>query len=439
MRLLQLLAHRLIPLIPCLLGCAASVEDAGGSYPIRPVKIVVPFAAGGGSDTFTRLVQRAVEKHDLFPQPLVVINVPGAGGSVGSRRVKNARPDGYTMLLWHDGILTNHHSGQSPYGPEAFDKIAGTGEVGLVIAVRDDSRFSSLSALMRETAARPNEVVFAANIGAPVHFAGMMLEQAEEGARFRYVQTGDGAKRFGALVGNHADVSAFSVAEYLQFKEGGIRALAVCARDRNPAIDVPTAIEQGYDVISSTMQFWFAPRGTPPERIARFQNMLREVMALPEFQAQLQKLSVDPVFLEGEAFATELADRNRRVTSVASRPIANLPDYPLIVGLLVTGFGTIVLGQTVRERRQTESLIRGSDSGGGRKLIIVASITLIYVACLQWEVATYRPLTLVFVLLVGFALAPRERSLRPAIVILSLVLSWGLHWVMTNLFVIDLP
>ena len=161
----------------CLPGCAQSTSSTARNYPQRPVKVVVPFGSAGGSDIFARLLQSAADKQDLLPVPLVIVNVPGAGGTIGSRRVKNARPDGYTVLLLHDAILTAKYYGTASYGPEAFEPVAGTGDVGLVIVVPEDSdsNYQSLDGLMKAVVENPDEVRFSANLGAPVHFTGLML------------------------------------------------------------------------------------------------------------------------------------------------------------------------------------------------------------------------------------------------------------------------
>ena len=120
------------------------VKADSAAFPRKPIKVVVPFPAGGGSDTFTRIMQTAIRDADLLPQPLVVINVPGAGGTIGSRRVRDAQADGYTILNLHEGILSSKYSGLVTYGPEAFRPIAATGQSGLVICVRDDSPYRTL-------------------------------------------------------------------------------------------------------------------------------------------------------------------------------------------------------------------------------------------------------------------------------------------------------
>ena len=152
-------------LLSVFVGCGPS-EVQLGSYPRKPVKVVVPFGAGGGSDTFTRIIQKAVAGTDLISEPLVVINVPGAGGSIGSRKVKNARPDGYTILQIHEGMLTNKYSGNSNFGPEAFSPIIGTGQMSHVIAVSKDSPFQTLTDLLQAASDEPDTHTFAVGIGA---------------------------------------------------------------------------------------------------------------------------------------------------------------------------------------------------------------------------------------------------------------------------------
>lgn len=98
----QLMLRGLLPValgawLSTVVGCRSGSEDSL-TYPNRPIKLYVPFSAGGSTDTVTRIIQTAVRKHDLLPQPLAIINLEGAGGTIGSRRVKDARPDAYSIL-----------------------------------------------------------------------------------------------------------------------------------------------------------------------------------------------------------------------------------------------------------------------------------------------------------------------------------------------------
>ena len=136
-------------------GCGGGKEDAE-SFPARQITLVVPFGPGGGTDTYARIFKQAIEQEKLLPVPLVVINQGGAGGTIGSRRVKDAAPDGYTMMVIHDAILTGKLAGQVDYGHEAFEPIAATSEVGMVIAVRKDGPYQSLNDLMQAAAESPD-------------------------------------------------------------------------------------------------------------------------------------------------------------------------------------------------------------------------------------------------------------------------------------------
>ena len=320
--------HSLLVAIICMfLSPINSAWAADAEFPARPVKVVVPFAAGGGSDTFGRIIQNAIRENELLPQPMVIVNVPGAGGTIGSRRVRSTRPDGYTIMLLHEGILTARHSGQAPFGPEAFTPIIGTGDSTQVIAVSADSEFDDLKTLMDETAEHPGKIVFSANIGAPSHFAGLMLQGRREGAEFRYTQNGGGAKRLAAILGGHVDVSAFSIAEYVQFRESGVKALALLGAERNSDLpELPTAAEQGYEVISQNMQFWWAPLGTPPERITVLADAIEAAMQTPEVQQRLAEMRLDPRTVRGQQLDAEI----ERIEMIASHqlPPGHLQHFP---------------------------------------------------------------------------------------------------------------
>ena len=125
------------------------------AYPDGPLKLVVPFAPGGGSDTIARIIQKTIRDEKLSPVPLVIVNVPGRG-TIGSRQVRDAKADGQTLLLLHDGIFTAKYSGKVSFGAEAFEPVVAMGRGGMVLAVKSDSRFSDLSYLL-EAASNPTQ------------------------------------------------------------------------------------------------------------------------------------------------------------------------------------------------------------------------------------------------------------------------------------------
>nr|WP_161501229.1 tripartite tricarboxylate transporter substrate binding protein [Rhodopirellula sp. SM50] len=448
---------RRVPWLGCgllllLVGCSDG-EQQVDAYPRRPIKLIVPFAAGGGSDTFGRVIQNAIETHRLLPERLVIINVPGAGGTIGSRRVKHARPDGYTLLLLHEGMLTARHSGSASYSAEAFVPIAGTGNATQVVAVRDDSPYSDLRSLMREAALNPDSIVFSANIGAPSHFAGLMLQSKIPGSSFRYTQTGGGAKRFAALQGGHADVSSFSIAEYVQFKPSGIRALALLGTERHPDLpDLATATEQGFSVESQNMQFWWAPLGTPPDRVETIADALAAAMQTDEVRETLAEMKITDTVLRGAALEAELQRRERRIAEVAPSAAVELPDFARIALGCLTLTAVAALIRAARRRRSgvfgtaADRTERESSAHTGQ-LASIGFLTIGYVITLQFQLVRFVPVTAVYALLVGGILVwPLIQSRRLnaakatiALLIVSVLMSVVMHHLFTEVLVVDLP
>ena len=306
-------------------------------FPKKEITVIVPFAAGGGSDVFVRIFQEAIRKNGLCPHPIVVKNVSGAGGTIGSRTAREAKPDGHTILCLHDGIFTAQHYGNALWGPSDFEPLAATGRSGVVVAVSEDSPFESLNELMEEAVQRPDKFVFGTNLGAPNHYSALFLQMGKPGAKFRFTQTGGGAKRLAQLKGGHVDLTGFSVAEYEQFKAAGIRALAVLSEEREPSFpDLPTAKEQGIDAIHGLMQFWWAPKGTPPERLAYLENLLRETMATETVQKRLRNLHIDPVFQVGEPLRESIRQRSAKLQEITIENRTKLPPLQwLVLGIVI--------------------------------------------------------------------------------------------------------
>lgn len=306
--------------------------SAFAKFPERPLTVIVPFAAGGGSDVFVRIFQEAIRKNQLCPFPIVVKNLSGAGGTIGSRAAKEAEPDGHTLLCLHDGIYTAQHYGNADWGPLDFEPLAATGRSGVVVAVRENSPFESLDALMDEAVQRPYQLVFGTNLGAPNHYAALFLQKGRPGAKFRFTQTGGGAKRLAQLKGGHVDLTGFSVAEYEQFKAAGIRALATMSEEREPSFPmVPTAKEQGVDAVHGLMQFWWAPKGTPEERLSYLRNLLQRAMETDFLRTRLKNLHMEPFFQAGEPLLETVRIRSANLKGITLEKPTPLPPLPWLV------------------------------------------------------------------------------------------------------------
>lgn len=420
-----------------------------GAFPSRPIKLVVPFKAGGGTDAFARIVNKAIRDESLLPQPMVIINAGGAGATIGSRRVKNSRPDGYTLLILHDAILTAKANGNVGYGPEAFEPIAGTGEVGMVIVVRDNSPYRSLKQLMEAARRDPGTITFGANIGALTHFAGLMLEEKCPGAAFRYVQLGGGAERFSKLIGEHIDVTGFSLEEFERFRSQGLRGLAVLSNDPyrlgggtvandTPEKEiVPTAVGQGYDVAMTNTFYWWAPKGTPPDRVRRIADALKKAMQSDGVRQWARDNQCNPIFLRGKDLSDRISASAVRYGRVTPAAQSELPNYPRVLLVAMAFIGIWIVFGRYRNRYVAPPTDGNTESNATprvRTAVWCAAVTLLYYVALGSLQVDFRLATFAYVaalggILVGF----RSRSLL-ALTVIAGLMSFGLEFVLSAVF-----
>lgn len=424
-------------MVACLAGDS---ESAGDSYPVRPIKLVVPFGPGGGSDTFGRIIKRGIDEAGLLPQPFVIINRPGGSATIGSRYVRDAKPDGYTLLLLHDAIITARYSDKVNYGPEAFEPVASTGLIGMVVVVKDSSRFQTLTQLLDECKAKPDTVTNGVNLGAPTHFAALQLEQAFPGAKFRFTQSGDGNDRVLKLVGDHIEASSFSVSEYVGFKTQGLRALAYLGEERCDALpDVPTAREQGVDVVDSNRHYWWFPKGTPPECIDYIANVLQQAMQTDHVRERLAELKMEPSFLQGQEFADYIDQQVAGAKKVGQQQTPDIPDIPTGVGWALV---VCVVAMFVERRREViaESARKVSSQASPATLrtVVLFTATAVYVLAMQYGVP-FVWATVVFIPCGGFLLSQQKRSHALLLAETSLLVAFGVQFVLTKIVITDLP
>ena len=272
---------------------------AAATYPEKPVRAIVPIAAGGQTDVVARLLQLAIDRKKLLPQPLVIINNAAAGGVVGTRQVRESEPDGYTIGVFHMGLLTAPAMGVVDYDHGAFELIGQVGRTPVGMGVLAGGRFKTVQDMLAEAKARPGTVTVAMNIGLLPHFVPLMFEQ-DAGVKFRFVQSGGGAVRLKSLLGKHTEVSLFSGPEFLLFRAQGIVPLVMFSEARLPELpDVPTAKEIGAGTVFEERVIAFAPKGTPKDRLDVLAAALRAALDDPEVADRYKGLGIDRVFIEG--------------------------------------------------------------------------------------------------------------------------------------------
>lgn len=292
-------------------------RQALAAFPEKAIRVIVPTATGGSIDMNARLFERTFETSGLLPQPLTIINVTGAAGSVGLRQIKDSAPDGYTVGIWHNGLVLASIMDVIDFDHTAFDLICQTGSSALGIGARADGPFADAKALVEAAKADPDTVKAAVNIGLPVHVVALMFARAA-GARFRYVQTGGGSQRLASILGGHTDFSAFSPQELMQYRASGLKPLLVFAPERVPQLpDVPTARELGWDLEWVEERFWIAPKGTDPQRVAFLADSFEKAMALPETRKWFEEQAISPSFSRAPAAAERLTAVSAKIAPIA--------------------------------------------------------------------------------------------------------------------------
>jgi len=266
-------------------------------YPDRPITVVVPFSAGGPTDTVTRLVAEAMSK-DLGQQ-IVVENVGGAGGTLGAARVAEAEPDGYTLLLAHIGMATSATLyRQLPYEPlGSFDYLGLVTEVPMTIVARKDFEPNTLQELIDYVRANKDTVTYAnAGIGAASHLCGMLFMSAIDTQLTTVPYKGTGPAMTDLLGGQVDFMCDQTTNTTKQIQAGAIKAYATTSPERLANLpDLPTASESGLDgFVVGVWHGLYAPKGTPPGAIDRLAKSLQIALKDPSVVERFAELGTAP-------------------------------------------------------------------------------------------------------------------------------------------------
>lgn len=277
----------------------ASSETSGASasnFPTKQVKLVIPYPPGGGTDVLFRLIASYAEKH--LGQTIVPANMGGATATIGSREVKDARADGYTILGTHQVIATAQHTGIVDYGFADFQPVAqvtSTPHLPLVSKkFAEDNNIETLNDFIEYVRANPGTVLWAYTVGSEDHYTiAALLDQAGVDPRsMKYVNYPGTGPQYAALVADQVHGMTGDYASGRGYiEEGNAIALAVVDEERNPYLpDVPTAKEQGIDFAVTVDRGLLAPKGTPIELIEALQEAFDKALADPELQERIEEL-----------------------------------------------------------------------------------------------------------------------------------------------------
>ncbi|WP_422733170.1 tripartite tricarboxylate transporter substrate-binding protein [Micromonospora sp. WMMD558] len=286
-----------VALLAACSGNGGSGGDAG-NYPDRNITFVVPFSAGGPTDTVTRMIAEPMAAK--LGAKIVVQNVEGAGGTVGAGEVARAEPDGYTVLMHHIGMSTAPALYQNlGYQPlEDFETIGLVTEVPMTIVARRDFPPTTLQDLVSHVKANANEVTLAnAGIGAASHLCGLLFQHAA-GVKLQEVPYEGTGPALTDLVGGQVDFMCDQTTNTSgQISGGKVKAYAVTTPERVKSLpDLPTTAEAGLPQLQvSVWHGLYAPKGTPQDVVQKLSEALTAALADQAVIDQMAKLGTAPV------------------------------------------------------------------------------------------------------------------------------------------------
>jgi tripartite-type tricarboxylate transporter receptor subunit TctC len=296
---------------PLAIALAAFALPAGAvfaqTYPSRPIRIVVPFVAGGAVDTLARTI--GAKLSEQLSQPVIVENRPGAGGNVAADAVAKSPPDGYTILQNTNGQAISPAIYRTLPFDAVRDFIPVTQLVAsqLVLAASPKLPATSVAELIALAKAKPGSLNYGmTGVGNPLHLTMEMFKIAA-GVDIQAVPYKGDAAIFPALMTGEIHVAVVPMATTLpQVAAGTLRALAVAGAKRSTALpDVPTIAEAGLaEFESSSWQGWFVPANTPSEIVAIIRDAARKALADPDVLARLRVTGNEAIGSTGEEFAT---------------------------------------------------------------------------------------------------------------------------------------
>jgi tripartite-type tricarboxylate transporter receptor subunit TctC len=273
----------------------AQAQQSADRYPTQPVKIVVPFPAGGGNDATTRIIAEKLQQR--LGQPFMVENRTGAGGNVGAEMVAGAAPDGYTLLSTAPGPLTINAILYKNIGfdPAAFQPITMLAFSPVVLAVRKDFPAKTLPEFIAHLKANPGKINFASQGNATTSHLSIELFQQMTGTKATHVPYRGTAPAAADLVAGHVDALFAEVATLVPLHQSGsIRILASATTEPLEALpEMATLHQHGLNDFRAAAWFGFvAPPKTPAPIVAKLNEAVNDILKMPDVRSRLATIHV---------------------------------------------------------------------------------------------------------------------------------------------------
>ena len=290
---------------------ASSVQGAAAAddFPTRPVRIIVPFGAGGSNDITTRALANATEKH--LGRPIIIENITGGGGVVGAKAIVAAQPEGYTIGTTVPSMLIAPYLKKATYdASKDFSYIIGVMGFAYGVVVRKDAPWKTFEEFLADARANPGKISYGTpGVGT---FQQLTMERIAKQQSIRWVSVpfrGD-PDAINSLLGGNIDAVATTTSWAPYVESGDLRLLVTWGAERAKSWpSVPTLKESGVDIVVSAPYGLAGPKGMDPKVVKILHDAFRKGMADPAFTATLARLNEDPFYLSMDAYRDFVTER----------------------------------------------------------------------------------------------------------------------------------
>lgn len=293
-----------LALIFSLTACGSSTkttsttETAANDWPKKTIQIAVPYNAGGDTDIYCRLAAEKLGK--ILGETVIVVNIAGSGGILAAKQIMNEDPDGYNILFSHTGGLIQEASGMADFSYTESFESGGTlvEDNTYTMVAKVESGWKNLGDVVAAAKAAPGTVTYSQVNGQVTHFVSKLFEETA-GIELDKIDVGSSAAdRTAAFLGGQVDLLVVNYANISDYVEAGqFVALGVLSPERIASLpDLPTFVEQGYDVVTAKRYSYKFPNGTDQVIIDKFTAALKQVSEDPEFKEELAAFHAAPYY-----------------------------------------------------------------------------------------------------------------------------------------------
>lgn len=296
-----------------LLMLMISVLSFGNvKYPTKNITLVVPFAAGGGTDAVARKLSSIAEKE--LGKPIIIMNRTGGAGAVGMTFGAKSRKDGYTATMITREIVSLPLMKLAAVSSEDFDLVSLINLDPAVVVVNANSKYKTFDDLLTDAKNNPGRLKFAST--AKPNFYALALE-GDLDVKFNHIPYNGAGETIPALLGNHADFTLVGPGEVAgQVKAGQLRIIGVMAENRVANLEAPTLKELGYDISSGTWRGIALPKGTDPKINEKLQNAFKNATENPEFIEFMNNSNFGIKYLPADEFKKFIAEDTKNIEKV---------------------------------------------------------------------------------------------------------------------------